>query len=367
MTQLAERVADPAPPTPAGGPVAGAPRPALGAGARVRGFLVPTGQVLLISVTVGLLASVLTFALGAVSGANPAAAVLGETATPEDIARMDRQFGLDRPVVVQYFSWLGNALTGDLGQSWFTTIPVADSIAAALPVDLGIAALALVMAIIMGVGGGVAAALSNGGLVDRAITVVCSVVATLPPFVIGIALIIVFSVNLDWLPAGGYVPFQQDPVEWLRFTILPAFALSIDTAASLTRQLRTSLVGALRENYAVGAEMRGYSRRRVLFGHVLRNAAGPGLAVIGLAIPLILGGAVITEKLFNIPGIAQLSLQAAEQGDIPVILGTLMVTVLVVLVASMVVNVVQTALNPVARRQAATSGPRPLRLKGATS
>lgn len=343
---------------PAGG-VDDAPRPAVektagpGLGTRFRGVAVPVARVLLVAGTVFVLASILTFALGAMSGANPAASVLGETATPADIARMNQQFGLDKPVVVQYFTWLGNALQGDLGSSWFTTIPVSDSIRQALPVDLSIAALALVIAIIGGGGAGIAAALSNGGIVDRMVTLFCSVIATLPPFVVGIALIVLFSVNLDWLPSGGYVPFSQSPGEWLRFAILPALALSVDAAGSLARQLRTSLVGALRENYATGAEMRGFSRRRVMFGHVLRNAAAPSLAVIGLSVPTIVGGAVIAEKLFNIPGVAQLSLQAAEQGDIPVILGVLMVTVVIVLIANVLVNVAQTALNPVARRQAA--------------
>ena len=271
---------------------------------------------------------------------------------------MKHEFGLDVPLWQQYVTWLGNALHGDLGRSWFTTVPVSDSIRTALPVDLSIAGLALVMAVLMGGAAGIAAALSNGGVVDRAVTLVCSAVATVPPFVIGMMLIVVFSVKLGALPSGGYVPLEQDPVQWLRFAILPAAALSIDAAGSLARQLRTSLVGAMRENYVTGAEMRGFSRRRVLFGHVLRNASGPALAVLGMAVPTIIGGAVITEKLFNLPGIAQLALVGAEQGDVPVILGTLLVTVVVVLIASMVVNAVQTALNPVARRAGQPGGAR---------
>jgi peptide/nickel transport system permease protein len=312
--------------------------------------LLAVARVLFVSVFVFLLASMATFTLGAVSGTNPAATVLGETASPADIARMKHQFGLDVPLWQQYLTWLWHALHGDLGTSWFTTVPVSDSIRQALPVDLSIATLALVLAVILGGGAGVAAALSNGGPVDRAVTVLCSIVATMPPFVIGMLLIVLFSVKLSLLPSGGYVPMTQDPLQWARFAVLPALALSIEAAGALARQLRTSLVGALRENYVVGAEMRGFSRRRVLFGHVLRNASGPALAVLGLAVPGIIGGAVITEKLFNLPGIAQLALEAAQQGDIPVILGTLMVTVVVVLVASTLVNLAQSALNPLARR-----------------
>ena len=327
-------------------------------GGRLLQSVRPFGRLLVITATVFVLSTILTFALGALSGANPAAAVLGETATPADIVRMKHEFGLDVPLWQQYVTWLGNALHGDLGRSWFTTVPVSDSIRTALPVDLSIAGLALVMAVLMGGAAGIAAALSNGGVVDRAVTLVCSAVATVPPFVIGMMLIVVFSVKLGALPSGGYVPLGQDPVQWLRFAILPASALSIDAAGSLARQLRTSLVGALRENYVTGAEMRGFSRRRVLFGHVLRNASGPALAVLGMAVPTIIGGAVITEKLFNLPGIAQLALVGAEQGDVPVILGTLLVTVVVVLIASMVVNAVQTALNPVSRRAGQPGGSR---------
>ncbi|MFE4827837.1 ABC transporter permease [Streptomyces sp. NPDC056672] len=318
---------------------------------RLAGAPRPLGRLLVITATVFLLASLLTFALGALSEANPAAAVLGDQATPADIARMEAQFGLDRPLYAQYLSWLGHALTGDLGVSWFTSVPVADSIAGALPVDLSIAGLALLLAVVIGGGAGIVAALNNGGRFDRAVTLVSSALATLPPFLIGIVLIVVFAVQLGALPTGGYVPLGESPGEWLRYAILPAFALSLDAAASIARQLRTSLVGALRENYVTGAEMRGFSAWRVLFGHVLRNAAGPALSVLGVSVPVILGGAVVTEKIFNLPGIAQLSLQSAEQHDIPVIQGTLLVTVAVVLIANIGVNAALTALNPAARRQ----------------
>ena len=310
----------------------------------------PLAQGLLTTATVFLLASVLTFGLGALSSSNPGAAVLGDTATPADIARMNHQFGLDRPLPVQFVSWLGHALHGDLGRSWFTTVPVAQSVWQALPVDLSVAGLALLMAVALGGAGGIAAALSNGGKVDRAVTAVCAVLGTLPAFVIAIGLIAVVSVQLGALPSGGYVPFGQDPVQWLRFSLLPAFALSLEAAAAIARQLRTSLVGALRENYVTGAAMRGLSSRRVLFGHVLRNAAGPALTVLGMSVPMLIGGAVVTERIFNLPGIAQLALQAAQEHDVPVVQGTLLVTTGVVLIANLAVNAGLAALNPAARR-----------------
>lgn len=316
------------------------------------------GRVLASAATVFLLSSVLTFGLGAVSDANPAAAVLGETATPADIARLDHEFGLDRPLWAQFGSWLGHAVQGDLGRSWFTTLPVADSITAALPVDLSIAGLALLFAVLLGSAAGIAAALRPGGRLDRAVTALCTLLGTLPAFVVAIGLITLVAVQLRLLPSGGYVPLDQDPAEWLRYALLPALALSLDAAAGIARQLRTSLVGALRENYATGAVMRGLSRRRVLFGHVLRNAAGPAVTVLGMSVPMLIGGAVVTERIFNLPGIAQLSLRAAEQHDVPVIQGTLLVTVAVVLVANLAVDAGLLALNPAARRAPSPAGAR---------
>ncbi|RLV50389.1 ABC transporter permease [Nocardioides mangrovicus] len=328
--------------------------PARPASGRLLAAAAPLGRLVLTTGVVLFLASVITFGLGALSKSNPAAAVLGETATAKDIATLNHQFGLDRPLVPRYLAWLGDALHGDLGRSWFTTVPVSSSVRQALPVDLSIAALALVLAVGIGTAAGIGAAVRAGGLFDRAVTVVCSVLATLPPFVIGIGLIVLLSVKARLLPAGGYVSFGSDPVQWLRFSILPALALSLEVAANIARQLRTTLVAALEENYAVGAQMRGYSRRRVLFGHVLRNAVAPTLAVIGMALPLIVGGAVMTEKLFNLPGIAQLALQSAQRGDVPVVLGTLLITAVLVLAGSLVINAAQVLLDPAARRGAAS-------------
>jgi len=301
-------------------------------------------------IVVFLFSSLLTFSLGALSPSNPAAAVLGETATPADIARMNHEFGLDRPFLVQYADWLGSALTGDLGRSYFTTIPVADSIFAALPVDLALAGLSILLAVLLGGSAGIAAALRKGSRLDRAVTVVASALGTVPPFAIGIGLVVIFSVLLHALPAGGYVGPQHGLLPWLRFAILPALALSLDIAAGIARQLRTSLVAQLGENYVTGAVVRGLGARRVLFGHALRNAVGPALTVLGVGVPTVLGGAVVTEKIFNLPGLAQLALQAAAQHDVPLIQGTLLVAVTVVLACNTLVNLALSRLTPQGRR-----------------
>lgn len=311
-----------------------------------------TVRIVAVPVTVFLLASFITYGLGALGHANPAAAVLGDTAIPADIARMNHQFGLDRPFLAQYLAWLGHALTGNLGQSYFTSIPVSTSVSQALPVDLSLAVPALGFAALLGGAAGIAAALRQGSRLDRAVTLVCSALATVPPFIVGIALIVIFAVTLKALPAGGYAAFSADPGQWLRFALLPALALSVEGAAAIARQLRTSLVGALRENYVTGAAARGLSTRRVLLRHVLRNAAGPALTVLGLEVPNLIGGAVVAEKIFNLPGVARLALQAGSQHDIPVIQGALLVTIAVVLVSNLAVNLALARLSPQSRRRA---------------
>jgi peptide/nickel transport system permease protein len=308
-----------------------------------------------VPVAVFLIATFGTYALGALGGANPAATVLGQDATPAAIAQLDHHYGLDKPFLVQYFDWLGHPLTGNLGISYFTSIPVSTSIGQALPVDLSLSLLALAFAVLLGGGAGIVAALRRGGLVDRTVSAVCSGLATVPPFLVGITLIVLFAVVFRLLPSGGYVPFTQNPGLWLRFALLPALALCAEGAAAIARQLRTSLVGALDENYVLGAAARGLSARRTLFRHVLRNAAGPALTVLGVQVPMLIGGAVVAEKMFALPGVAQLALTAGSERDVPVIQGALLVTIGVVLASNILVNAVLLRLTPQARR---TAGPR---------
>ncbi|WP_261554589.1 ABC transporter permease [Frankia tisae] len=306
---------------------------------------------LFVGIPVVLIATIITYGLGALTDTNPAAQVLGETATPADIDRMNHYFGLDRPLVVQYLSWLGHALTGDLGRSYYTTLPVTDSISQALPVNLSITVLAVLIAVLLGGALGIGAALSGGGWFDRAVTLLCSAASTVPPFVIGIGLIVLFSVTVPILPSGGYVSFTEDPGQWLRFAILPAIALAVEGAVAIARQLRTSLVGELRENYVTGADVRGLTKLRVVFGHALRNAAGPAITVLGYSIPQIIGAMVVAEAVFNLPGLGKLSLDAAGKGDIPVIQGVLVTMIGLVVVSNLLVNAALLRLTPHARRQ----------------
>jgi len=290
--------------------------------------------------TVFVLATFATFALGAASGSNPAAVALGEVATQEDIDRLNHVFGLDRPFLVRYADWLGSALTGDLGASWFTSIPVADSIAQAFPVSLSIAAGATLCALIGGFGLGIVAAVTRGGIVDRLVTLLSSIAATVPAFVVAIGLILLLAYAIPLFPVAGYVPPSKDIGAWLTCLVLPSVALSLDAGADIARQLRTSLVGALRENYVIGARVHGLGPGRILFRHALPNAISPALSALGVHVPRLVGGAVITEVIFGMPGLGQLANRAALQGDVPVVQGVLLVAIAVVVVSGIAINLI---------------------------
>lgn len=304
------------------------------------------------AVVVIVIASFLTFALGALSGSNPAAVALGDQATPEDVARLNHEFGLDQPFLVRYVDWLLGALTGDLGRSWFTGIPVAQSIAAAFPVSLSLALGATIVAVIVGGGSGILAGIRRGSWVDRSVTAANAVLATIPAFVAGIALILLFAFLIPIFPVGGYVPPTVSISAWLLCLALPSVSLSLDAASDLSRQLRTSLVGALSQNYIVGATVHGLPSRRVVWGHALPNALGPAVATLGLHVPRLVGGAVITEAVFGMPGLGQLARQSAMSGDVPVVQGVLLVSVAMVVVCAVIVNLVLSRVSSTERSAA---------------
>lgn len=311
---------------------------------------VALGTVLIV-VPVFLFSTLITFVLGATSGLNPAAGIAGDGATPEAVARIDAEFGLDKPVWQQYVDWMSSMFTGDLGVSWFSRIPVSELIGERLAVSASIAGLALVLGLAFGIALGLLAAVYRGSVFDRLVTVYTSVVSTLPPFVISIGLILVFSVWLGWLPSAGYVPLEEDPARWLMLIIMPAVALSMDVVADIARQLRTGLVAELEQDYVIGAVVRGISPTRVLFVHALRNGSGPALAILGMKIPTLIGGAVVMETMFSMPGFGRLAADSALRGDVPIVQGTLVVAIVFVLVCNVVVNITQGTLQPAAKRR----------------
>ena len=306
---------------------------------RARSVSSKVGGGIVVLVPIMVISSFITYSLGALSNSNPAATILGQdAATPAAVAKLDRALGLDKPLVVQYWDWLTQAFQGHLGTSYFTGIPVSQSISQRLPVDLSIAILAVILAVLIGGTAGTVAAIRRGSLFDRGVTLVCSAVSTLPAFVVGIILVIVFAVTWHLLPANGYVGPTGGIWPWLEHIILPSLALALQVAADIARQLRTSLVSVLEQNYITGARVRGLPYRRILLRHALRNASGPALTILGNDFPLMLAGAVAAEAVFSLPGLGQLLLEAAQSRDIPVVQGVLLVVSAFVIVVNLVVN-----------------------------
>src|SRR5580698_4837965 len=314
-----------------------APSPRLRRG---RAALARIGGGLAVLVPIVFLSSFITYCLGALSNSNPAATILGQdAANPAAVARMDKALGLDHPLLVQYWNWLVQAVHGNLGRSYFTQIPVSQSISQRLPVDLSIAIGAVILAIVIGGTAGTVAAIRRGGWFDRGVTAVCSVVSTLPAFVVGIILVVLFAVSVHAFPANGYVGPTNGVGPWLGHIFLPSLALALQVSADIARQLRTSLVRVLEQNYIVGAKVRGLPYRRILVRHALRNAAGPALTILGNDFPLMLAGAVAAEVVFSLPGLGQLLLESAQTRDIPVVQGLLLVVSSFVIVVNLIVNV----------------------------
>jgi peptide/nickel transport system permease protein len=314
--------------------------------AHVRGRLLRAVAMLGGIASIVLITSLVTFGLTSLSGANPAAAMADPTAGPAGIARIEHQLGLDRPFAVRYVDWMGGVLHGDFGRSYFTNTPVRTDIVQRLPVDLAITVVAVVLALLFGFTAGIVAAYMRGSLVDRAITVVCSLAFTVPEFWLGILLVLVFAVHLGVLPAQGWVALHDDPVGWLQHVLLPGLSLSIPVGATLARQLRTSLVAVYEQNYVTGAVVRGFSSRRVLFRHALRNGLAPAVAALGLTIPYFLSGAVVVEQIFSLPGLGQYAITGATSQDMPIIQGVLMVTIAIVIVSNLSVDFLLGWLRP---------------------
>lgn len=304
----------------------------------------------LIFVPAFLVATFVTFALRAFTGLSPARIQLGEDASPEAIARVEHQWGLDRPFLTQYLDWLDGVLHGRLGSSWSNGASITTLIGNGFAISLAVATTALVIGVIGGFGLGTLAALRQGGPLDRAVTGFTTVISVMPAFVVGIVLVEVFAVGLRWLPSAGYVPLTAGFGPWFAHIILPALALSFDTVADVARQLRSGLIAAYRENYVTGAIVRGLGPRRIFFRHVLRNGAGPALAVLGLKFPALIGGSVITEWIFGLQGFGRFANDAAQAGDVPSVQGVLVVSIVLVVLFNLIVNVALARVTPASQR-----------------
>ncbi|MEV4016852.1 ABC transporter permease [Nonomuraea angiospora] len=300
------------------------------------------------SLAVLLVVTFATFSLMFGNGPGIARAVLGMNARPEDVQREVIALGLDQPLLVQYGNWLKGALSGDLGASFYTGQTVTNALSSRVPVTLAIVVITLVLTAALSVLLGVTAAV-KGGWVDRVLQFLSVLGTAVPAFIVAIVLVFAFAIAWRVLPATGYVSPEISVSGWLASVTLPVVALLIGSMASAAAQFRTAVLDTLSRDYVRTLRARGISERHVIFRHVLRNSAAPGLTVLSLTTFSLLGGAVFIEQVFALPGMGQLANQSAQINDVPMVMGTVLVTIVIVLAVNFLGDLATTVLNPKAR------------------
>lgn len=295
------------------------------------------------------LVSLLTFSLLQLVPGDPAELVAGDNATPQRVAEIRTQLGLDEPLLSQYLSWLSGVVHGDLGSSVFTGDPVTEAILRAAPATLSITFVALLVAVVLGVPAGVLAGLRQGGPLDRAVSLLATVGIAMPGFWVGMLLVLVLSLGLGWLPATGYAPIGDGLGEWLSHIAIPAVALGLATAAELARHARGCVADVLEKPYIRTARARGAGSAWLVRHHVLRNAAIPVVTVLGLQAGRLLGGSIVIEMVCGVDGLGTLAINAILQRDFPILQGYVLLAAAIVVVVNLVVDGTYSWLNPKVR------------------
>ncbi|GAA4558361.1 ABC transporter permease [Planotetraspora kaengkrachanensis] len=308
------------------------------------------------AVMVLLLGSVLIFLGVRALPGDPAVVMAGEDASPALVAAIREEYGLDQPLPVQYVEYLRQTLSGNLGRSTQDQLPVTTILAERLPVTLELTALAMLVAITVGVLAGIVAAVRRGRLADYVATGFGLAGLSVPPFWLGLLAILLFSVTLRWLPASGYVPFTEDPVGNLQRMVLPTLVLGMGFAAVLMRQTRSAMLSALSADYIRTARSKGLPERAVVGVHALRNSLTTVVTVLGLQLGALISGAVVTEQIFVIPGFGKLTVDAVLTRNYPVIQAVVLVTVTAYVVINLLVDIAYAFLNPRIRLSGASHG-----------
>ena len=301
---------------------------------------------LIMAVPVMLIVAVTTFLLLHMTPGDPVAVLLGPDATTEQIEQLRDQLGLNDPVHVQLARWFTGLLRGDLGQSIFLNKPVTEAILERLAPTLELSILASLVAILIGVPTGILAAIRQGRLLDFGSMLVAMVGISMPTFWLGLNLIFIFAVSLRWLPPQGYQPVQDGLWENLSRMILPAVTLGAGQGAFLARMTRSVMLDVLSEDFVRTARAKGLSEPRVLLAHVLRNGLIPVVTVVGLTFAILMGGAVVTEQVFNIPGVGRLLIQAVLRRDFPLVQGIVLLIALVYVLINLGIDILYAFLDP---------------------
>ena len=293
---------------------------------------------LIMSALILLGVSFITFALLYLLPADPVRQIAGRSATPETVANIRAQLGLDQPFIVQYARYLGSLLQGDLGRSYLQKTEVGTLIVSRLPASLLLMAGAIVCELILGLAMGVVAALRRGTGTDNILMIVSFVGVSAPQFVVGLVLLYVFAVQLRWFPIGGYGTFAH--------LVLPAMTLGIMGSGWYSRMMRSSMIDVLRQDFIRTARAKGLGRARIMFRHALPNAILPIIAMIGIDVGIFMGGIVVVESVFGWPGIGQLAWQAIQRVDIPIIMGVTLVSACAIVIGNLVADIASLVADP---------------------
>ncbi|TCL72023.1 ABC transporter permease [Rhizobium sp. BK251] len=299
------------------------------------------------SLLVTLLAvSLLVFVIMELLPGDPASIMLGTSATPETLAALRHDLGLDQPLILRYGRWLAGALSGDLGQSYTYGVPVAGLLLERLAVTLPLAVMAIVLSLLVAVPFGVLAASHRGRLLDVAASIFSQASVAVPAFWVALLLIILFSTRLGWMPAGGFPGWEAGALPAFRALLLPAIALALPQAGVLTRVTRSAMLDTLHEDFARTALAKGLSPSFVLWRHVLPNALVPILTILGLQFTFLVAGAVLVENVFNLPGLGRLAYQALSQRDVIVMQDVVLLFSGLVLIVNFLVDLSYLAIDP---------------------
>ena len=292
--------------------------------------------------------SCLTFFLLYFSSTNIARNILGEYATPEQVTAKQAELGLDQPILSRFFAWVGEALTGNFGTSWFTNEPVVQAIANRLPVTLALVVTSIIIIAILSTLIGVAAAVKRGWI-DRAVQMAAVIGDAIPNFVLAILFVTLFAIQLGFFPATSSIQPGADGSAWVASLTLPVIALVISGLTSGAQQVRSAVIKQLEKDYVRTLRSRGISEGVILFKHVLRSAAPAGLTVLSLQFIGMLGGVVIIEQIFALPGMGALAVQSTTLGDTPLVMGVVLYTVIIVIIVNLLVDLANGWLNPKVR------------------
>lgn len=291
-------------------------------------------QSLLILLGVSLITFVLLYALPA----DPVRQIAGRSATAQTVQNIREQLGLDQPLTVQYWRYLGNLVQGDLGRSYLQKTEVSTLIMSRLPASLLLMAGAIFTELLIGLSMGIIAALRRGSHTDQALMIVSFVGVSAPQFVVGLLLLYVFAVQLGWFPIGGYGTFSH--------LVLPSLTMGILGSGWYSRMMRSSMIDVLRQDFVRTARAKGLPRRRIILRHALPNAILPIIAMIGIDVGIFMGGIVVVESVFGWPGIGQLAWQAIQRVDIPIIMGVTLVSATAIVIGNLVADVISLLVDP---------------------